>query len=387
MGFEHSAQETTTRHPHRRRSDRIDIHHSSRKLQRDLRSLDNDDRLTDPQKSAIRRFVHDARVGRTVARRARKQISDGRCQKYLYHLRRFAIEMDRTPLDQITPEQMELFILGIESGDIGKLKGDGPYAHETVLDYKKILRKFYGYLHGHASAKALDLVGWFDMREDPPELTTFDLKQAEGMAYAAASVQGRALIMNCFDGGPRPGELFNVRLRDLTFIPDAQGELVAHTRVRFSKTKPRLISLPLATDALRCWVRRHPSGGEIRADGTIDALNPDAPLFTWSYHYCRKVLRRLGKEELSERLYFYRFRHSSATFYARHLTEYQMCARYGWVMGSDAVRRYVDASGVLALDTASTIRKAVADEKQRAMPSSRSVVPVSTTLLDSSRCG
>lgn len=152
--------------------------------------------------------------------------------------------------------------------------------------------------------------------------------------------------------------------------------LTCFARVRVSKTKPRTISLPLATDAIRFWVERHPRGGPIGTDGKIQAKDPDAQLFQWTYAYCRKVLREAGKAELGERLYFHRFRHASATLYARHLTEYQMCARYGWMMGSRAVRRYVEASGVLAEDTASILRRTLVDPQRTAPPA---LVPTPST--------
>ncbi|MCK9544965.1 MAG: site-specific integrase, partial [Novosphingobium sp.] len=39
------------------------------------------------------------------------------------------------------------------------------------------------------------------------------------------------------------------------------------------------------------------------------------------------------------------FRHSRATFLARHLTEAQLCQHLGWAQGSDMPRTYVHMSG------------------------------------------
>jgi integrase/recombinase XerD len=41
----------------------------------------------------------------------------------------------------------------------------------------------------------------------------------------------------------------------------------------------------------------------------------------------------------------YVLRHSRATHLAKHLPEAQMCIFFGWVLGTDVVRRYVDLSG------------------------------------------
>ena len=339
---------------------RIDIHDYTHKLQRDLRAVMRDERLLPEQRTTIARYINDAKIGYTSQhrrRRGRRPISDGRCLKLLWHLRRFAIAI-QAPFEQITVTQMEQFVDGLEQGTVTKLginKRNEPYAPETIKDFKAIIRRFYRWLIGEDVAKLDELVGWFDMRCEPPELETFTIEDAHRMARTQ-SPQGRALIMMLFDGGFRPTELFNVRLYDIHLDKDESGQPVVMVRIRHSKTKPRTIALPLATEDVIFWIERHPHGGTFNAAGRIEAKEPNALLIQWSYNYGRKVLHQLGMDELGQRLYFYRFRHASATFYARHLTEFQMCARYGWVMGSKAIRRYVDASGVLAQSATDAVR-------------------------------
>jgi len=341
-------------------TNRIDIHDYTRKLQRDLAALGRDERLLPEQRSAIARYISDARIGyesKHRRRRGRRPVSEGRCLKTMWHLRRFAVEVP-APFEQVTVGQMEGFIDGLEQGAVTKhgYRGAGePYSQETIRDFKAIIRRFYKWLIGEDVAKYEELVGWFNMRCDPPELETFTLEDSQKMARTQGP-QGRALIMLLFDGGFRPTELFNVRLYDLHLDRDEFGQRVLMVRIRHSKTKPRTIALPLATEDAVFWIERHPDGGTFNDWGRIEAQDPNATLIRWSYHYSRKVLHRLGQEELGQRLYFYRFRHASATFYARHLTKFQMCARYGWVMGSKAIRRYVDASGVLARSATDAIR-------------------------------
>ncbi len=340
-------------------TDRIDIHRYGGKLQHELSRLPTDERILIEHRRTIARFVSEARAGRTVRRGAKKRISEGRCLKYLYFLRRFAMELN-VPFESVTVADMERFVLGIEDGQITKLiaRGDSPaYSHETVLDYKKLLRKFYRWLLGHDTARFHELTGWFDTSDRVTEPVTFGLGEARQMAEGIESIQGAALIMTLFDGGFRPGELFNIRLRDIT-VQAEDGEPTVYARVRHSKTMPRTISLPLATPFVLRWIGRHPGGGSIDAQGVLRIAKPDALLFTWSYAYCRNVIRRVGQQELGERVFLYRFRHASATFYARHLTEYQMCARYGWVMGSKSVRRYINSAGLLATGTVAAVRDA-----------------------------
>lgn len=346
------------------RTDRIDIHQHGPKLQRELARLATDEALLPEQRRTLLRFISDARIGRLPRRRgSTRRMSEARCLKLIFTLRRFAVAV-RVPFEEITIELMQEFILGLEQGSVGKhsaIGAAGAYEPDTILDFKKIIRRFYGYLLGDRSARFEDLTGWFDLREVRPELRTITLEQAQCLARTIGTPQGQALVLAAFDGGFRAGELFNVRLKDVTFRPDADGVPTCIVRIRYSKTLPRTISLPIATEALRFWVERHPQGGPIGADGLVRARDSEAPLLTFSYHYARKLLVRTAKQELGEpRLYIHALRRASATWYARHLTSYQLCARYGWSMGSKAVQRYIDHSGVLAQDTASIIRKSLA---------------------------
>jgi integrase/recombinase XerD len=54
-------------------------------------------------------------------------------------------------------------------------------------------------------------------------------------------------------------------------------------------------------------------------------------------------LPRSGLTNKHARLYI--LRHSRATHLAKHLTEAQMCTFFGWVQGTQVVRRYVHLSG------------------------------------------
>lgn len=341
--------------------DRIDIHRVSGRLATELQRIPNDPAFLPEQRRVLLRYIADARTGRLPGKRLGRRLADGRCLKLIVTLRRFALYI-KVPFDDVTVEQMQGFILGLETGTVTKLiaLGDSDrYSPDTIVDFKKIIRRFYRWLWGECF-RYQDLTYWFDIREQTPELKTFGQEAAQRLARRLGTPQSQALVMALFDGGFRAGEFFNVRLSDLRFAPDADGTETCFVRIRVSKTKPRTISLPLATDAVRFWVERHPQGGPIKTDGTIDAKDPRAQIITWTYAYCRKLLHGAGKSELGERLYFHRFRHSSATFYARFLTEYQMCARYGWAIGSRSVRRYIEVSAVLAEDTASVVRRSLA---------------------------
>lgn len=219
-------------------SDRIDIHNNAKRLRTEMARLTTDLQLLPEQRQAILRFVGDAKAGRIRTTTAKKRVSDVRCLKLIYVLRRFGIEIG-VPFERVTPDDMEKFIFGLEDGSVGKLASRGTsshFSHETVRDFKKIIRRFYRYLVGHDTERCYELTGWFDTSETMPELTTFGLDEARRIAFATGSRQGRAIVMVLMDSGARPGELFNVRLGDLSFQPDPDGELIGMMRIRHSKT-------------------------------------------------------------------------------------------------------------------------------------------------------
>ncbi len=338
----------------------IDIHEHHRKLEHELNILATDERILPANRETIARFIADARAGRTVKKGSHKRLSLARCRKLLTTLKTFAFAIHK-PFRSVTVADMERFIFGVEDGHVDKLvpiRGTRRYSPATALDFKKVIKKFYQWLYPNARDKKrlAELTGWFDTRDWAPELKTFGLDEAQRMAQAIGSPQGRALILALFDGGFRAGELLNVRLADLEFRSDGTGEPLCFTRIRVSKTKPRTISLPIASEAVKFWVERHPLGGRVGPDGLVQARDATALLFTWSYHYCRKVLTDIGRAELGQNVHFHRFRHASATFYAKRLGTYQLTARFGWTMGSRSVQRYIDHSGVLAEDTARAVR-------------------------------
>lgn len=353
----------------------IDIHHNEARLTKELGVLKHDTRISDANRVTLLRFIRDARIGRAVPRGARKRLSHARCRKLLTILRRFAMELD-CPFEEVSVDTMERFILGIEEGTVTKrvrIGGTARYSPETVSDFKKIIRRFYGYLLRDDPARLDALTGWFDTRTVKTEPRAFDHRAVPRLARAIGDAQGQALVWMLFDGGFRIGELLNVRLEDVWFENDEQDRPLCMVRVRVSKTFPRTVALPMATEAAAFWAQRHPRGGAVLPSGRIDADDPHATLITWSYRYCCKRLRAAGMQELGEPLHPHRFRHTSATFYAARLNPYPFCARFGWSMGSAQAERYISRNGLLAQEAASVVRR---EEERTVHP--KTGVPVDT---------
>jgi len=113
----------------------------------------------------------------------------------------------------------------------------------------------------------------------------------------------------------------------------------------YGKTGMRRILIIASAPHLLNWINNHP----LRND-------PDAPLWVGigsvnknkqlDYASVRMMLRRTARKAgLKKSVNPHIFRHSRATYLAKHLTEAQMCEYFGWVQGSRMPSIYVHLSG------------------------------------------
>ncbi len=68
------------------------------------------------------------------------------------------------------------------------------------------------------------------------------------------------------------------------------------------------------------------------------------------------MLHRKSKIILNKRVTPHILRHSSATYYANHLSHFQLCYRYGWSMASNMPNRYLDREGIFEQETTKKIQ-------------------------------
>jgi len=282
-------------------------------------------------KALLERFVMDARLGKTILKGAKKKVGILRQVKYLQDLKKLDKYFQK-PLDKVEQPEMERFILDLEEGRLKTLTGK-PYAPETQVCMKKIIIKFYKWINGGKYAP--DLVAWIDTSCHIKDYKAINKEQVDVMLMQITSntshnlIRNRAILAFLFDSGCRADELLNIRLKHLTL---ENGNYKA--RVEFSKTKPRTISVPFCKAYLDAWLDTHPARD-----------NPLSQLFPLSYDALEKVVNQGGKC-LKWHLTPHSLRHSSVTYYARSLSRYQLCYRYGWAMSSRQPDRYIDKEGL-----------------------------------------
>lgn len=307
--------------------------------QLDLQEAIEKSDLLPENKVLVGRFIHDARLGKTILKGAKKRVGKARLVKYLQDLKKLDTYFKK-PLDQVNNSEMERFILALEEGTLKQSTGK-PYAAETQIAIKKIIIKFYKWLNG--GRETPELVSWIDTSYELRDYPTLNEEQINTLLRLMISntpqeiARSRAIIIVLFDSGARIDELLNVRLKHLT-IENGNYKI----RIEFSKTKARTVVLPLSKNYLDEWLDHHPYRD-----------NPLAQLFPLSYTAVHHMLKRAGNR-LGTRLTPHVLRHASATYWAKHLTQYQMNYRFGWSMNSKQAARYIDRNG-LQQDTIATV--------------------------------
>ena len=132
-----------------------------------------------------------------------------------------------------------------------------------------------------------------------------------------------SMVITLYESGMRIGELMGIRRKHVQM--DAMGVVL----IVDGKTGMRRVRVIEAAQYLDIWI----------SEGSI---KQDEPIFPIKYPAFKKRLQVLAvRAGIDKRIYPHLFRHSRATFLASYLTEAQLCAYFGWTIGSSMPRIYV----------------------------------------------
>ena len=156
----------------------------------------------------------------------------------------------------------------------------------------------------------------------------------------ADNPRDKCLIAMLYDTGARPGEIINLRIKDVK-LNNSHGEIYVN-----GKTGMRRIPLVFSIPYLTKWLNSHP-----------EKSNPEAKLFVkvktgrGSEEFTEAgligLVKRLAKKaRINKRMYPYIFRHSRLTELANILREHQLKAFAGWTAGSKMAEHYVRLAGL-----------------------------------------
>ena len=280
------------------------------------------DGLVDPGVSDLNRELITGFIDWCFSNR----IGEHRAVKYISTLKHIAIDLNMD-FDKVSKKEMEAYIGRLERSD---------KSNWTKHDYKIAVKKFYAWLNG---GKESELTEWIkttlSKKETrmPEELLIEE--EVLKLIDSAKSPRDKALIALMWDVGARIGEIANIKIKNLTF--DEYGMSVLLN----GKTGPRRVRAVWSIQYIMSWLEMHPDKKNNNAMLWVNSENK--PI---SYQAVRKQLIRItNRAKIQKRITPHLFRHSRATFLARHLTEAEMNVYFGWVQGSDMAATYVHLSG------------------------------------------
>jgi len=210
-----------------------------------------------------------------------------------------------------------------------------PWSRHTVLSN---IKSFYRWLF-EGDERFEKLVGWFKINLKPNERdlprVILSPEEVKRIASVAENPRDKAIILTLYELGCRPEEFLNLKVGDVTW--DKYGAII----IVKGKTGARRLRLISSAPALGEWLNQHPW-----KDDPSKPLFPNQRGEKLTINGLEKVLKRYVKlAGIGKKVTPRTFRHSRATYLAKHLTEPQLCQWFGWVQGSDMPRTYVHLSG------------------------------------------
>jgi len=245
----------------------------------------------------------------------------------------------KRPFRECTKEEIQHFINYLE---------DNGYKIASQLTYKSIIKKFFKVVYGNNEYYP-EAVAWIKnkvskdkrMKEEQLSYDQFLTEdEIKLLIDTANTIQRKAFIAVGYETGARPEELLNIRIKDILF--DSKGAKV----ILRGKTVERVTRVIAYVSLLKQWLSVHPFRDDPNAylwlsEATNHKLRPIGIRSVEKFF--EETMKRAGIKKQT-RLYI--LRHSRATHLANKLTEAQMCAYFGWRLGTKVVQKYIHLSGV-----------------------------------------
>ncbi|MGC1931063.1 MAG: tyrosine-type recombinase/integrase [Candidatus Nitrosopolaris sp.] len=219
------------------------------------------------------------------------------------------------------------------------------YKASTNEKFRQILKLFYKTIYGNGEYYPEE-IRWFSVKlgkEKTGKDTSMDMAEyleedeVQKLVESAPTIQKKAFLAIMYESGARPEEFLRLTNADIRI--DSKGAVLM-LRGKTGERRVRIISF---SKLFQQWLEIHPLRNHNYYPIWIsEATNfKDNPMgLRGAEKIIEQALPRSGLTNKHARLYI--LRHSRATHLAKHLTEAQI---FGWVVGTQVVRRYVHLSG------------------------------------------
>ncbi len=214
------------------------------------------------------------------------------------------------------------------------------YAESTTHIYKAYVKRYLKWLKtGDLNGGEYpDCVKWIKTGRKNQDLPKEILSHEEikELAQITDNQRDRTMIWVGYESGARPGELLDMKIKDVEF--DEYGAKIMVD----GKTGERRIRLVESVPDLKNWLSMHPEGDDPGA-----SLWPSRRSDSLSYPAFWKNLKKYAeKSEVEKNVHPHLLRHSRATHLAAQgMNESQMREIFGWSKDSRMPSIYVHLSG------------------------------------------
>lgn len=297
----------------------VDIHNRAKILDRNTEKYIS--KLFPEDREDVRTFINDLLA---------QGYSAGRVDKYLSSLVSIRKILNAS-FRKAKEDDLKRFATQLDKSD---------YSEWSKHDLRVILRIYLRRLGKE------NLVSWLRVKRPkngtlPEEvLTEDDVKAIAGAAY---TTRDKAFVLSLYDSGCRIGEFLPLKLKHVSFDRYGASFIVS------GKTGDRRIRLVASTIALQSWLNEHPMKNDPEAHIWCKIPTSNNPKWKNSYlsygFVCRLLNELAEKAGVKRAVNPHSFRHSRATFMAKHLKEPEMREFFGWGRDSEMPSIYVHLSG------------------------------------------
>lgn len=298
-----------------------DIYNTKEKFNKIEERIDESDMLAENKKLALefKDYAHAAGL-----------MGQKRILKYITFFKNLDDLLEK-PFDQATKQDLMPVVSAVKSRDDWK--------QNTKTDFLRLLRRYYKIAAGMEDENDHpEIVKWIKVKPPKQKPLNFDelphWEDVITMADYTMNVRDRALIKSLWESGSRIGEIMSLRVGDIESV-----EHGVYLNLQKSKTDPRKVFIKLSGPDVLEWLSVHPAKNDKKAP-FFCKLNGD-PRKVVSHRYVYKMLQRVKERAgIDKKIHPHMLRHGSASYFSDWLSDSDMDAKYGWVIGSKTKKRY-----------------------------------------------
>lgn len=222
------------------------------------------------------------------------------------------------------------------------------YKASTNEKFRQVLKLYYKIVYGNNEYYP-EQIKWFSVqlgKEKGGKESSMDMaeyleeNEVQKLIDSAPTLQKKTFLACMYESGARPEEFLRLTSSDLRV--DSDGAIL----MLRGKTGERRVRIIAFSKLLQQWLEVHPLRKQnFYPMWVSEATNfKNIPLgLRGAQKIIEEALPKSGLVNKHARLYI--LRHSRATHLAKHFTEAQMSTFFGWVQGTQVVRRYIHLSG------------------------------------------